>query len=53
MQTITLKRHDGLKVTLSSYGATIRTIEAPNGDHLALCYENKADWRSNPARYQH
>ncbi|WP_228290519.1 aldose epimerase family protein [Pseudoalteromonas sp. PA2MD11] len=48
MQTITLKQHNGLKVTLSSYGATIRSIEAPNGDHLALCYDNEDDWRSNP-----
>ncbi len=49
MQTITLKQPNGLKVTLSSYGATIRTIEAPNGDHLALCYDNEADWLSNRA----
>lgn len=49
MQTITLKQPNGLKVTLSSYGATIRTIEAPNGDHLALYYDNEADWLSNRA----
>lgn len=49
MQTIILEQHKGLKVTLSSYGATIRSIEAPNGDHLALCYENEDDWISNTA----
>ncbi|MCQ8876576.1 galactose mutarotase [Pseudoalteromonas shioyasakiensis] len=49
VQTITLTQANGLRVTLSSFGAAIQSIEAPNGEHLALSYQQQQDWLTNPA----
>lgn len=47
MSIILLSNESGLKVELSPFGASIRSIQSPSGQHLVLSYQDENEWFNN------